>query len=232
MGILSRCKDILSSNINALLDKAEDPAKMVDQMLRQSREDLAEVKQETAAVMANETAAKRRLDDCREEIQKYANAAATAVKAGKDDDARKLLTSKQRLETKLTGLQESYDQAHADAENMKAMYDKLSGDIADLEARADVIKGKAATAKAREHANKMTAGAQVSSSLEAFDRMESKVNKKLDTANAVAALDKQGSSDADLLAQYGGGTAPSSVDDELAKLKEQMGMNGSGEGSN
>ena len=50
MGILNRFKDIMSANINALLDKCEDPAKMIDQYLRQLKEDLAEVKQETAAV--------------------------------------------------------------------------------------------------------------------------------------------------------------------------------------
>ena len=51
MGILQRFKDIMASNINALLDKAEDPEKMIDQTLRNLTKDLAEVKKETAAVM-------------------------------------------------------------------------------------------------------------------------------------------------------------------------------------
>ena len=55
MGVLSRFKDIMASNVNALLDKFEDPAKMVDQMLIDLREDLAEVKKETDSVMADET---------------------------------------------------------------------------------------------------------------------------------------------------------------------------------
>ena len=54
MGILQRFKDIMASNINALLDKAEDPEKMIDQTLRNLTKDLAEVKKETAAVMADE----------------------------------------------------------------------------------------------------------------------------------------------------------------------------------
>ena len=53
MGILTRFKDIMSANVNALLDKAEDPAKMIDQTLLNLRKDLAEVKKETAAVMAD-----------------------------------------------------------------------------------------------------------------------------------------------------------------------------------
>lgn len=230
MGILSRCRDILNSNINAILDKAEDPAKMIDQMLRQSREDLAEVKKETAAVMANETSAKRALDDCQAEITKYQNAAMNALKAGKDEDARKLLETKKIKETALAGLQENYDQAHQDALNMRAMYEKLESDIAAMEARADMIKGKAATAKAREHANKMTAGAGVSSSLEAFDRMEAKVNKKLDTANAMAQLNQQASAPDDLLKQYGGGVASSSVDEELERMKRELAGQSGGDG--
>ena len=54
MGILTRFKDIMSANVNALLDKAEDPAKMIDQTLLNLRKDLTEVKKETAAVMADE----------------------------------------------------------------------------------------------------------------------------------------------------------------------------------
>ena len=71
MSILSRFKDIMSANINALLDKCEDPAKMIDQYLRQLKEDLAEVKQETAAVMAEEKRTKRLVDDNAAEIAKY-----------------------------------------------------------------------------------------------------------------------------------------------------------------
>ena len=62
MGIISRFKDIMSANINALLDKMEDPEKMVDQYLRNLESDLGKVKQETASVMADEQRAKRELD--------------------------------------------------------------------------------------------------------------------------------------------------------------------------
>ena len=70
MGILERFTDIIKANINDLLDKAEDPAKMIDQYLRDMTEDLAEVKRETANVMAEESRAKRMLDDNAKEIEK------------------------------------------------------------------------------------------------------------------------------------------------------------------
>ena len=62
MGILSRFKNIMAANINALLDRAEDPAKMIDQTLRNLTVDLAEVKKETAGVMAEETRTRREAD--------------------------------------------------------------------------------------------------------------------------------------------------------------------------
>ena len=67
MGILTRFKDIMSANINALLDKCEDPEKMIDQYMRNLESDLGKVKAETASVMAEETRAKRELDECTEQ---------------------------------------------------------------------------------------------------------------------------------------------------------------------
>ena len=67
MGIIQRFTDIMSANINALLDRAEDPAKMIDQYLRNLQEDLANVKEETATVMAEEKRAARELDECNAE---------------------------------------------------------------------------------------------------------------------------------------------------------------------
>ena len=69
-GIITRFKDIMSSNINALLDKAEDPSKMIDQYLRNLESDLGKVKAETASVMAEEKRAKRELDELNEQIDK------------------------------------------------------------------------------------------------------------------------------------------------------------------
>lgn len=223
MGILSRMKDIMASNINALLDKAENPEKMINQMLRQSREDLADVKKETAAVMANEENARRKVQECQEQIDKRMKAAENALKQGDEAAARDLLQSKDKYAQQLVGLNENYQAAHQDAENMKSMYRKLSNDVDTLEGRADMIKGKAATAKAREHANKITSGKSNMASIEAFDRMEAKVTKQLDTANAAAALDREDSSEDDLITKYSGGST-SAVDDELAAMKARLGL--------
>ena len=84
MSILDRFSDIVKSNINALLDKAENPSKMIDQYLRDLTKSLAEVKRETAGVMAEETRAKRVLDENNAEIEKYENLAKKALQAGNE----------------------------------------------------------------------------------------------------------------------------------------------------
>ncbi len=100
MGILTRFRDIMSSNINALLDKAEDPEKMIDQCLRNLNSDLNKVKAETAAIMAEEQRAKRTLDECKEEIAKMQSYAVKALEADNEDDARKFLEQKASLTSK------------------------------------------------------------------------------------------------------------------------------------
>ncbi|MFQ9509371.1 MAG: PspA/IM30 family protein [Lachnospiraceae bacterium] len=82
MGVIQRFKDIMSANINALMDKAEDPAKMIDQYLRNLESDLGKVKAETASIMAEENRAKRELDECIAEVSKMQIYAEKAVMAG------------------------------------------------------------------------------------------------------------------------------------------------------
>ncbi|MDE7157206.1 MAG: PspA/IM30 family protein [Lachnospiraceae bacterium] len=228
MGIISRFKDIMSANINALLDKAEDPAKMIDQYLRDLESDLGKVKAETAAVMAEETRSKRALDECSEEIAKYQKYAEKAVTAGNDSDAKQFLAKKNQLVQQQASLTQTYEVASANAAKMRQMHDKLVKDIADLNARKDSIKAKIAVAKTQEKINKIGSGvAGANNTMSAFDRMEAKANNMLDRANAMSELNESAAeSDLENLAsKYDSSSAESSaLDDELAALKAQMGM--------
>lgn len=226
MGILQRFGDIMSANINALLDKCEDPAKMVDQCLRDLEKDLGKVKAETASVMAEETRAKRELDEVNAEMKKYEEYAKKAILAGNEDDAKKFLEKKNSLASTQASLQQTYDIASANAAKMRQMHDKISKDIVDLNARKDAIKAKVAVAKTQEKMNKMTSKiGSATNSMNAFDRMEEKANKMLDAANAMAELNAQPKDEIDdLAAKYDTTSVDSTVDDELAALKAQMGL--------
>ena len=223
MGILKRFADIMSSNINAMLDKMEDPAKMIDQTLLNLRKDFAEVRDETADVMAAEKTALKQLEDCKADVKRYLDAATNAVKSGNDDDARKLLAQKQQYEANLPALQTAYDVAHANAVKMRQLHDKLQADIQSLESRKAAIKAKVSAAKAQEHINEVIAGSGDSrASIATFERMEQRADEMLAAAEAKAEL-TAGSGTENLVEKYSAG-CQASVDDELAALKAALGQ--------
>jgi len=227
MSILSRFKDILSSNVNAALDKLEDPSKMIDQLHRNMTKDLAAVKTETAGVMAEESRTKRLVEENQKDVIKFTDLAKKALMSGNEEDARVFLTKKQELETVGAGLQTSAAVAHENAVKMRQMHDKLVKDINNLNARIQTIKAKAAVAKTQERVNQMgSSTGKVEGAISAFNRMEDKVNRQLDMANARAELDSQPLDAALALEEkYRDVNIDSSVCDEMALLKAQLGLN-------
>ena len=228
-GILSRFKDIMSSNINALLDKVEDPMKMIDQYLRNLESDLGKVKAETAAVMAEETKSKRELDECIDSINKMQTYAEKALLSGNEADARTFLSKKGELNNKLISLQQTYDIAKENSTKMREMHDKLIKDISQLNTRRDELKAKMAVVNTQEKLNKI--GSSVNGAIgnmSKFDEMEAKINKKLDTANAMAELNYSQKEEniEDLIAKYDNETknTSSEIDDELSELKSKLGL--------
>lgn len=224
MGILSRFSDIMSANINALLDGLEDPSKMVDQYLRKAAEDLAEVKKETANVIAEEKAAKRALDEANADVTKYMNMAKAAVASGNDDDARRLLGEKQAAEQRAQSALNTYSVAHANSEKMKQLHNKLAADVRDLEARRAGVKATNAVAKSQETVNKFsqTMGAG-SKAADGFARMEQKAQARLDRAEAEAELNGAGvDDDIKALEKKYAGAGSVAVEDELAALKAEL----------
>ncbi|MBD5551974.1 MAG: PspA/IM30 family protein [Lachnospiraceae bacterium] len=226
MGVLSRFKDIMAANVNALLDKAEDPQKMIDQYLRDLENDLGKVKAETASMMAEEKAAKRELDECNEEIAKMADYAKKAVTAGNDNEAKQFLQKKSELSEKLETLQKKYDIAVANSAQMRQMHDKLESDIASLRGRKETLKAKAQIAETQAKINKMgSSSSQAGATMAAFDRMENKINKMLDEQDAMEQLNKGAvDSTEELMKKYDKETKESDVDAELAALKAEMGL--------
>ncbi|MBD5097867.1 MAG: PspA/IM30 family protein [Lachnospiraceae bacterium] len=226
MGIISRFKDIMAANINALLDKAEDPEKMIDQTMRNLTKDLASVKEETAAVMADEQRCKRELDECNSEIAKMQSYAEKALLAGNEGDATKFLQQKAQLTTKQASLQQTYDVASANAMKMRQMHDKLVNDINELNSRRDAIKSKMKVAKTQQRLNKLNSSIGDSSgSISAFERMEAKADSMLDKANAMSELNLSvEESGVDALAAKYDAAPDTAIQSELEALKAQMGL--------
>lgn len=227
MGVITRFKDIMAANFNALLDRCEDPEKMIDQYLRNLEQDFAKVKAETASIMADEKAAKRKLDECDSEIAKMTEYAKKAVTAGNDNEARQFLEKKAELTQKQEVLARNYELACDNSAKMRQMHDKLEADISDLKSRREMLKAKVKVAETQKKMSGIGSGLEsAGGNLAAFSKMEDKVNKMLDEADAMNELNNQPAQDsaAELARKYDAENKKAAVDDELAALKAQMGL--------
>ena len=191
MGILDRFSDIAKANINDALDRCEDPSKMIEQYLRELTDDLIEVKRETAGIMAEETRAKRLVDENAAQIARFAGLARKALAAGNEDDARVFLTKKQ-----------------------------------ELNGRRALIEAKVAVAKTQDIVNEYEPRTEASTVARgAIDRMEDAADALLDQANAAAELGRAPLDAAAALEEkYAAARGNAAVEDELAKLKRDMGL--------
>ncbi len=223
--ILKRFNDIIKANVNQFLDNMEDPSKMIDQYLRDMLEDLAEVKKETASVMAEETRTKRQLDENVAQTEKYLSLATKALEAGNEDDARVFLAKKQELETLTESFRKAYEVAHENATKMRQLHDKLTNDVNDLKARKETIKAKVAVAKTQEKLNSFSVNAdKTQDAMNAFSRMEEKADNMLDKANSMAELNAQPVDEAAALEEKYSKASSTSVEDELSVLKSKLGL--------
>jgi len=225
MSILDRFTDIISANVNALLDKVEDPAKMIDQYLREMTESLAEVKKETAGVMAQAQKSKNDLEKNASDIEKYTELAKKALLAGNENDAKVFLAKKQELEQERQSLEAVYTANQQNAQRMVEMYNKLTKDIDELKRRKQLIAAKTAVAKTQDKLNKVdTSMTKVGGVLSKFDRMEEKADRMFEEAKAMAELNKLSLDEAMELEKKYSGVNDKSVDDELAALKASLGL--------
>ena len=135
MGVFTRFRDIVSSNMNAMLDKAEDPEKMIKLMIREMEDTLIELKASCAGVMANSKKVQRLLDEVQSRIIFWEEKAALAVSKGRDDLAREALVEKRRFSEKADTLEhELFDH--------KALVEQYQGDIRQLEDKLQTAREK------------------------------------------------------------------------------------------
>ena len=201
MGILSRFADLMKANINGALEKVEgeNADKLLEQYIRDAKANLEEVKSETAGVIAEETAAGRKVAALDEESARLASYAEKAVLAGNDDDARKFLSGKAEAEAQKADAEKAYAQAQVNSDRMRQLTKKLGEDIAEAQTKLDELKGKLEVVAQQE---KMDTLAQKISSVDGqfsdYERLADAVQKRIDAIDAKAELNAQISASTDL----------------------------------
>lgn len=176
--------------------------------------------------MAEETQAKRLVDQNEADVIKYSELAKKALTAGNEDDARVFLSKKQELEDIGVNLAKTYATAHENASKMRQMHDKLASDIEKLQNRRAMIKAQMSVADTQEKMNKVNQSTGKSKgAMSSFQRMEEKATRRLDEANAVAELNEEPQDDAKALEEkYASNQGSAAVEDELQRLKDEMGL--------
>ena len=128
MGVFSRMRDIISSNINAMLEKAEDPQKLIKLMIQEMEDTLVEIKASCAGAMAAAKKAERAMDQARARADQWGEKAALAVQKGRDDLAREALIEKRRYRERAEALEREHTQC-------EALVQQYQDDIMQLEER-------------------------------------------------------------------------------------------------
>lgn len=215
-----RVKTVVNSELNAMLDKAEDPVKMLDQFMREMAEDIREVESSVAKQIANEKMLKRKVDDANAMVEKRQKQAEQAIMAGNDDLARRALEDKKQHESTALTLTESWERAKQDSEMLKSKLDEMKKEYQQMNLKKDTLKARAESAKTRTKINRAMSNIGNDQSRQGFERMEEKVLRfeaEAETSEDLSSASRTLDDEFDQLSKN------HAVDDELAALKEKMG---------
>ncbi|MBD2437844.1 PspA/IM30 family protein [Nostoc sp. FACHB-110] len=217
MGLFDRIKRVVSANINDLVNKAEDPEKMLEQAILEMQEDLVQLRQGVAQAIAAQKRTEKQYNDAQNEINKWQRNAQLALQKGDENLARQALERKKTYNDTSTALKTSLDQQSTQVENLKRNLIQLESKLSEAKTKKEMLKARITTAKAQEQLEGMVRGMNTSSAMAAFERMEEKV--LMQEARAQSAAELAG---ADLESQFARLEAGSDVDDELAALKASL----------
>ncbi|MGH1393096.1 MAG: PspA/IM30 family protein [Trichormus sp.] len=217
MGLFDRIKRVVSANLNDLVNKAEDPEKMLEQAILEMQEDLVQLRQGVAQAIAAQKRTEKQYNEAQNEINKWQRNAQLALQKGDENLARQALERKKTYTETSTALKISLDQQSTQVETLKRNLIQLESKISEAKTKKEMLKARITTAKAQEQLQNMVSGMNTSSAMAAFDRMEEKV--LMQEARAQSAAELAG---ADLETQFAQLEAGSDVDDELAALKASL----------
>jgi phage shock protein A len=216
MGIFSRFTDIINSNINNLLDKAEDPAKMVRLIIQEMEDTLVEVRSSSAKTLADKKELSRRVTRFENEAQQWQEKAELALSKDREDLARAALIEKKKSSDNAQTLLQDLMNTEEHIIKLQSEISQLQDKLADAKSRQKTIIMREKTVNSRLKVKKNIDSNKVNDALSRFDRYERKID---DLEGQVEAYDLTSKSLADEISEL---ESNEKVDDELASLKAKM----------
>jgi phage shock protein A len=230
MGLFDRIATLFKSNINDLISKAENPEKMLDQIVMDMKGDLAKAKQQVASAIADEKRLKDQAENELKQSQDWEQKAMLAIKEGRDDLAKQALVRHNEHLTHAQTLQTTW-QAHAlETEKLKNSLRDLNDKIEEAKRKKNLLLARQRRAQAQQRIAETMSSMSDKSAFEAFARMEEKINQNERMIKASSEIDEEFSGDKlshdfKRLEKVAGSA---SADQQLMALKEKMGLLGSG----
>jgi phage shock protein A len=179
MGILDRISRLVSSNVNAAIDKMSDPGKEIDQLVIDMEQQLRKARQEVQSALAQEKRHRQRAEALAKSSRDWEERAERAVRAGDDNLAREALARKQQVDAEGRDATQALADAQAYADKLTAALKQLDQRITEVKSRKETLKAKARASKGR---NPLGTGA-----FDEFDRL----NSRVDAVEAESELDEE-----------------------------------------
>jgi phage shock protein A len=216
MGFFDRLSRLLRANLNDLVSKAEDPAKILDQSVADMQADLVRLRQAVATAIASQKRLQNQAEQASTQDRLWMEKAELALRQNREDLAREALTRRKTYADTATSLNAQLSSQSGQVETLKRSLSALEGKIAEAKTKKDMLKARAQAAQAQEQLQSAVSGLGTNSSMAAFDQMEEKVLAMEARSQAAAEL-----AGADLESQFAA-LEGSDVDDELAALKNRL----------
>ncbi|HVK39742.1 MAG TPA: PspA/IM30 family protein [Candidatus Kapabacteria bacterium] len=227
MSIFGRMTDIVKANINDLLDRAEDPEKMIKQMVLEMEEAVNKATLAVGSAIANEKSLERQYNKQLAQTNDWQQKAITAVNAGRDDLARQALERKNTIGKNVADLDRMVTEARTTSTQLRGQLDQLKAKLDEARMRQNTLIARSQAAKAKKQIAQSFAGIG-SDAFSKFDKLEQRVEKTEAEADAFAQLAGENTSLEDQFKMLGTSTE---VDDELLQLKAQLGTGSQSAGS-
>ncbi|OGX61164.1 MAG: phage shock protein A [Paenibacillus sp. RIFOXYA1_FULL_44_5] len=219
MGIFKRMRDMTMATVNDLLDKAEDPVKMLNQFLRDMEEDIQEAEVAVAKQIAIEKKFKQQVEEAEEMVQKREQQAMKALEQGNEELARKALKDKKEHQIRYDEMNQQHETAKLNADKLRAQLQEMKDEYGKMKNKKEMLVARAETAKAQKQINQAMSGFGGDNAAKGFDRMSEKVLQMEAEAEASSELRSSSKSLDDEMKQL---DAHDDIDDELAMLKAKM----------
>ena len=230
MGVLDRLSRLIRSNINDLIARAENPEKMLSQIIEDMRRQLAQAKQEVAVAIADERKLRSQYEDERSAAEEWERRARLAIREERDDLAKQALVRGQEHAQHAVALEEQWQKHRTETEKLKDSLRQLNAKIEEAKRKKNLLIAKQKRAEAQKRIHDTMAGLQDKSAFRAFDQMAEKIESAERKAIATAEVTEELSGDTlvhEFQALEAGGDA--AVEDKLLALKAEMGLLPSGE---